>query len=266
MIISDKYRFAFIHIPKCAGTTIKKTLIPYDDLLGAHTDRVASHPVFGMMDYVHIPLFIMKDYFKVEYQKVAEYDSFAVVRNPFSRFPSSVSQYVRMYTDKEIRTISKRDMIKYTDRIIDFLISRRSEDLLPFDFIHFQKQYDFIYCQDGKIVKYLYKLENIEMFFVHVSRIVGRDLLAAHRGGSRKENYTELFRSRIFQLIVGAIKPVLDKPATILLPKSTRDYVHNFLYKPRDEKMKSIFSSYEVKSFIESYYLEDIKIFNSLEI
>lgn len=43
MIISDKYRFVFIHIPKCAGMTIQNQLQSFDDTNGAHMGKVANH-------------------------------------------------------------------------------------------------------------------------------------------------------------------------------------------------------------------------------
>ncbi|HCQ64024.1 MAG TPA: hypothetical protein DIU07_02070 [Rhodobacteraceae bacterium] len=30
MIVNDTHRFAFVHIPKCAGSTIRLALAPYD--------------------------------------------------------------------------------------------------------------------------------------------------------------------------------------------------------------------------------------------
>ena len=30
MLISDSHKFAFIHIPKCAGTTVRKSLLKFD--------------------------------------------------------------------------------------------------------------------------------------------------------------------------------------------------------------------------------------------
>ena len=44
MIISHKYKFIFVHVPKTAGTSIAQSLYPYLDLqqdvvLGGHPDH-----------------------------------------------------------------------------------------------------------------------------------------------------------------------------------------------------------------------------------
>lgn len=89
MIISDTYRFAFIHIPKCAGTTVRQYFDKYDQK--AIESGLKSHPEFGVFDYNHIPLHVLHYFFLTEYEKVRAYYSFAILRDPFARFPSSVN-------------------------------------------------------------------------------------------------------------------------------------------------------------------------------
>jgi len=110
MIISDRHKFVFIHIPKCAGLYIRSKLETYDDTDGAFSSRVEPHPELGVLDYVHIPLFTLRDYFPQEYAKVAEYWSFSVVRDPYKRFPSSLTQLFRMYADERIEEKSTREI------------------------------------------------------------------------------------------------------------------------------------------------------------
>ena len=51
MIINHKYKFIFIHVPKCAGTAIKRALYPYcdkwDQFIGGHPDKPER------IDYMH---------------------------------------------------------------------------------------------------------------------------------------------------------------------------------------------------------------------
>jgi hypothetical protein len=89
MIISDRHHFVFAHIPKCAGTSVRDALQHLDDRDGFYTGRVDQHPTLGLLDYVHIPLFNLRDHFRSEFEKAGDYWSFAVVRDPFGRFPSA---------------------------------------------------------------------------------------------------------------------------------------------------------------------------------
>ncbi len=80
MIISDKHQFAFVHIPKCAGTSLRSILQHFDDRGSKFTGRVDHHTELGELDYVHIPLFALREHFRPEFEAVQQYWSFAVVR------------------------------------------------------------------------------------------------------------------------------------------------------------------------------------------
>jgi hypothetical protein len=59
MIVSDRHRFVFIHIPKCAGTSVRNVLEGFDETGGRFNTRIADDPKFGRLDYTHLPLSIM---------------------------------------------------------------------------------------------------------------------------------------------------------------------------------------------------------------
>ena len=90
MIISKKYKLCFIHIPKCAGTSIR-TMIT-----GADPDRfqqwgwnwMPRHQRYG--DTAHMPLI---DLAPPLLAQVKNFRSVTVVRDPLDRFYSSVEQH-----------------------------------------------------------------------------------------------------------------------------------------------------------------------------
>ena len=135
MIVSDRHKFAFIHIPKCAGTTVRNRITPYDDLGGAHHERVEDHPVLGPTDFVHLPLYTLRDHFPEEFDKVRRYWSFAVLRNPKSRFFSAVAQRVRMYRGNgvQLRQLSEEQIVEEIEAAMAELSGR--EGRLPPDLI-----------------------------------------------------------------------------------------------------------------------------------
>src|SRR5690554_2986132 len=97
MIINDAHQFVFIHIPKCAGTAVRVRLGEFDSSGGAFSISKGFHTEIGELDMAHIPLPVLKRFFPEPYEKVRTYESFAIVRDPFQRFSSSLFQRLMMF-------------------------------------------------------------------------------------------------------------------------------------------------------------------------
>lgn len=108
MYISDQKKFVFIHIPKNAGTTVKKIILPFVDINKytiegeqvTKTGKYMSHQKMNQADAL----------------KFKEYYKFAIVRNPWSRHVSywhfkcrTKSDFKQMYPTftKYIKSLSK---------------------------------------------------------------------------------------------------------------------------------------------------------------
>jgi len=78
MIVSHKHKFVFIHIPKCAGTSIKRSLIPClaeDDIVHAH-------------DLQHLTAAKIRQKYMHSKKDWRQYFRFAFFRNPWDRLYS----------------------------------------------------------------------------------------------------------------------------------------------------------------------------------
>tara|TARA_Y100000004_G_scaffold193929_1_gene257392 strand:+ start:18695 stop:19330 length:636 start_codon:yes stop_codon:yes gene_type:complete len=86
MIINHKYKFIFIHVPKCAGTSIKRALYPYcdeyDQFFGGHPNV----PEENSEVHKHSTASEVKRFATRE--RWDKYFTFSFVRNPFSRIVS----------------------------------------------------------------------------------------------------------------------------------------------------------------------------------
>jgi hypothetical protein len=86
MIINHKYKFIFIHVPKCAGTSIKRALYPYgdkyDQFFGGHPDAPEGN------DEVHKHSTALEVKRFATTERWEKYFTFSFVRNPFSRIVS----------------------------------------------------------------------------------------------------------------------------------------------------------------------------------
>ena len=107
MIISDRHQFILVHIPKCAGVSIKKPLRCIDDSAGAFS-RIADHPALGRIHWAHIPITDLKTHFPEIYDKLCSYCSVAIVRDPIDRFVSAVFQRMREFQGAEQSEITPR--------------------------------------------------------------------------------------------------------------------------------------------------------------
>ena len=107
MIISDRHRFAFVHIPKCAGTSVRKALRPID-ARDSIFDGMGTHPHMGMVNYAHFTLDDLSCHFPDQYRKVAEYRSVAIVRDPVDRFFSAIFQRLREFKGYEQSRITAK--------------------------------------------------------------------------------------------------------------------------------------------------------------
>lgn len=96
MIISPRHGFVFVHVPKCAGTSVRTQIATCDS---AHVAlaQTGMHPVLGHIDYGHIPLSQLREHFPTHYDYLERLDAFAVIRDPLSRFGSSLRQLLWQY-------------------------------------------------------------------------------------------------------------------------------------------------------------------------
>lgn len=172
MIISDEQRFVFVHIPKCAGTSVRDQLRPYDSYDGLFS-QTKPHSVMGEIAYTHIPLDLLSEHFSPEFTKLRTYQSFAVLREPCVRFGSAVRQYLRR-KDIHLAEMHSEEARAAVLRILDDLEHRwnRTDPR----YAHFLPQRDFIYLGEERIVKHLFPLERIDLLMAAISEIVGAPL------------------------------------------------------------------------------------------
>lgn len=264
MIINDSKKICFIHIPKCAGTSIRNMMQEFDDLNGLHSGKVEVHDELGLLDYVHIPLPILSEHFPDLYSKVKSYHSFAVIRDPYKRFASSITQRLKMYHKQKIQDLSNEKIQSEINSCIKFLNNNQDQSLLPAEYIHFQRQSSYVFNGD-KIVKKLYLMENIKQCEVDISAIFDLEHSNDEFKKQLHSNKTVVYRSSVVRACYLTIKPFIVTLIKPILPDYVIAKLRNLVYVPRDNRMNKIFESNKVKEFIASYYKEDIELYNSLK-
>lgn len=264
MIINDKYKFCFIHIPKCAGTTVKNYLRKLDDTNGKFSSLNRQHQVLGSVDFTHIPLVVLKNNFPREYEKVCEYHSFAIIRDPYSRFASSLSQRLKMYNEKPLKDFSSNEIKQEIKKVVGYLVRNENVEYLPPEYIHFQRQNSYLYDDKRLVVKRLYTPENYERLLNDISLLVSEDIVIGDKN-LEYANRSVVYRSLFMQKTYSGVKQILGEPLKTILPESMQSMIRSFVYVPRDTRLGHIMSTDLVNDFVAHYYNKDIELHSSLD-
>jgi hypothetical protein len=226
---------------------------------------VGQHPKLGLFDYAHIPLFTLRDYFESDFKKVRDYWSFVVVRDPFSRLPSSISQRFNMYGDQPIQRQGKEEIKREIERSINFLAKYpKYNHHLPAEYIHFQKQVDYVFLDGKRIVDTLYKVDEVGRLLADAGKRLGQDLLARESNvQNRCANRSIVYRNEMMRHLLNFMRP-LTRPVTQALPDPVKQIIRNIVYIPRDHRFSSLFDSDYVIDFVRDYYKEDIDMWNEV--
>lgn len=153
MPISYTYNTVFIHIPKCAGTTIEK-------MLGTCTAREFFSPkkvpnLSTLTTPQHMTLIELKAALQIDW---SNYYTFSVVRNPYSRFVSEYKYRKNMYQKSKKPEHNPGTFSSF----VDSLNMESQARILRFD-AHLETQSRFVKNENGIIDPSIeiFKFENL---------------------------------------------------------------------------------------------------------
>lgn len=253
MIVCDDFHFVFIHIPKCAGTSIRDQLRSYDNQEGLFT-RVKPHPELGEVDYMHIPLDLLASHFPSAFAKLYSYQSFAVLRDPRARFGSSVREHLRRWKRIYLAELSPEESRTAVLRLLDDLEKRWNR--ADARYAHFLPQRDFICLGEERIVKHLFPLERIDLLMAAISEIVGRPL-----NSGAKVNRDYAFRNTALIRPAYRMNSLLWRYAPPALHRGLKRALAPLVTHQESAATKlKVTDMPEVIDFISRHYTEDAKL------
>lgn len=265
MIITHQDRMPFVHIPKCAGTTVRRVVRQLDDTKVMFENRVDQHPHLGRLGYVHIPFLVLRSAFPTVYEPLASYSSFAVARDHRERFASSPPQHLKMYTTARVEDFSRSELKAGIDDAIGFLPERRKAKVIPPEYIHRQPQRDYV-CLDGQRVisnrRTPCQLAGVGSFGdveVHTG-VVSR---APEGSSGHRANQTRTHRCNLTRLFVRNTRPVC-KRARRFIPSGAAWLAKRLLYVPLHARMADVLMSASVCEFVAHFDAEDIWLFQEV--
>lgn len=263
MIISDRYQFAFVHIPKCAGTTLRHALAPFDEVADRYHDKaVTEHPMLGPLDYPHIPLAVLAEHFAEDFSRLDHYRSFALVRDPFQRFPSSLHERLIQRDRKPLDKLNKAEIAREVDAVLEKLSRHTGErPITDPAFIHFSRQKDYIFLDRQQVVKTIRTVDEVADVLSEISMLVGWSI--------RPE---ESKNRRLYHAypVVDSMQMAIARPIEKALPRR--------VWKPVFKQLKAVFvaagllrhagnplaelpNAGEIDAFITEFYADDIHLF-----
>ena len=146
MLISDRFQTVFIHIPKCAGTSVREMLVRADPEAERHWGWrwMPRHQRYG--DGAHTTLLDLPPHLL---EKVGKYTVIALVRDPWERFLSAVDQHFMQHKYRNRKSVA--EVLREIDSIrIRYDVS----------YIHFCPQHFFTHIANKQLVDHLLHLED----------------------------------------------------------------------------------------------------------
>ncbi len=131
MIVSlNPKKFIFIHVPKCAGTSIISALNTYLSRNGINYFHLGRDFNSGRPTRYHVPACeVSKILERFSLGKLNDYFSFAFVGNPWRRM---ISIYTILNRDIDINidqiSLEKKNTLKSFDRLVNYLVQLDSEE------------------------------------------------------------------------------------------------------------------------------------------
>lgn len=193
MPISHKYRCIFVHIPKCAGTSIEAALGMHGAVanvgLEPYVNQTVNPDTFFGADAQHYSIRYIQS--RVEAKVFNEYFKFAFVRNPYDRFVSPVAWKADHTGELKWYRNVEPTQAEFNNALYRLLRDRiAGRPLHP----HLIPQSEFVVDSTGKLcVDFIGKIENLEDDWIEVSDQIGVRVPLEMRMKSAHRPYTEYY-------------------------------------------------------------------------
>ncbi|WP_425093888.1 hypothetical protein [Tropicimonas sp. S265A] len=254
MIISPLHRFVFVHVPKCAGTSVRTQIAACDP------DHIAMalpgpHPELGRIDYGHVPLSQLRQYFPENYAYLHDLSSFAILRDPLSRFGSSLRQTLWRYERTPMTLIDPETLRARTLEIMDDLVAEI--DAPSARMIFFARQSSFVFDGPDRMVDHLVPIEHVGAFIAYLSQKTGTPMDA-----DRRSNQNVDLRAKWMGPLAFRVNGFLRKRLPQGLHTRIKDAALGVLAtRTSAAESSGVLDMPEVHAFVDEYYADDVALY-----
>jgi hypothetical protein len=256
MIICDDREFAFIHIPKCAGTSVRRALRGIDTT-GEAFFRIADHPVMGPVHLAHLTLAELAEHYPETFDKVVRYRSMAIIRHPLERFYSAVFQRLREFKVVAQSAISSEMLEAEADAVIAYL--ETAPDRLDLEHVHFNRQCEFIELNGERIVRDIFPVTRMAEAAEHIRRVAGVEI------GEDKRNRTTHLRFAPLRPLQRLLRDRYAKLVSAERRALIRERMTRAGFYAEVRKESFVKPGGRLERFVRDYYARDFEIFEQCE-
>lgn len=161
MILNTEKQRCFVHIPKCAGTSVRKVLSHYHDADPAYLNRWIRTDGYGIRYAGHLTAHQLKATDPATYALVNRATIYAVIRDPAERFMSAVYQYCFQELQPS-QYISQSGLSNIVGELLrDLHKAFKDCAPLPVELTHFTPQVEFLSYPEAKLK--LYPISDVSM-------------------------------------------------------------------------------------------------------
>lgn len=212
------------------------------------------HEEIGWFDAQHTPLERLRHYFPEDFQVLAALDTFAVCRDPVSRFISALAQRLREFRGRAVETLGPSEIRREMDEVIEHL-----EVATPFpsiEFVHFTRQSDFIELDGRRFVSLLHPIERLHRMLAELEERTGYRLDPSYHGNvSQRPRVASIDAS--LRGLAGLSRSLL--PARLY--RRLRDKARGRLMTTTNDALSTTVLGYDdAMEFIEQFYAKDFRI------
>jgi hypothetical protein len=254
MIISPRHGFVFIHVPKCAGTSVRTQIAAYDPdhISLANT---GNHPVLGRIDFGHVPLTLLREHFPEHYSYLKRLPAFAVVRDPLTRFGSAFRQHLWQYEQTPMTMVDPKVLRERILTAIDHVAAEL--DAPSRKMIFFSRQSDFVYDNDQRLVDHLVPIENVGDFIAYLAVKTG-----APMDPERRSNQNVDLKAKWLGPAAFRVNDILRRNLPQHLHARIKDAAVGLLATRKSAAETSgILDLPEVRDFVAEAYVSDFELY-----
>lgn len=166
MIVNNKFKFVFIHNPRTAGMSLRTAIKEYDDYDGKFSGFEKQDDC--IISLMHMPMIHLEKHYPWVIEKMQQYFTFMIIRNPYIRF---ISAFNRTHDSVYEDYMNNQNNEVYRSKIDRFLETLDEKQIMEHNYAyrHFILQTDMAFLRGTTFVDTFFKYESIPQCFESLS-------------------------------------------------------------------------------------------------